>query len=515
MAATISPLWRFVVTDLNGATLTILDHLASDRSVTPKLNEPLEVSGMVPSDSSEVNILHTDGFPFVAEGVRQLYCFRRESDTSPYYTIRASTLILQVSDASGTGDARSQFTAWDPWQYLFSVPVLAADGKPLPKEGSEYSSAFSADAIIVDLLENASLWSSITAPAASQDSFIDWSPTSGGTIETCSGWTSGYKIQQGTSIGQAILDIVTTGYCDVVLNPIYDPVNRPGILCSLSIFNQNPPYYGVGSYNYAAVFAWDRPGRSVVSVDNIYDGSQRANTIQYFNGQGGPPVTKLTDAASVVTYGDYWSQQFFPAQTFDVAVRTIAAEQLVLRKSFKETLTIHPAPERSPEPFVDYYLGDRVPVYVSNNMRQVIPPVPTTNANINLVNSASIVVHSTAGFPVTGTIVLLGGNVTYTGTTATAFTGCSGHPATAGGELIISYGIIAWQRIYGIPVDIDDNGVETVRELLVGPVGPAPPVGGNGTIFPPVNVFTTNQRNARNTKRIGAVSTSQKTVITV
>lgn len=106
MAATISPLWRFVVTDLGGATLTILDHLASDKMVTPKLNEPLEVSGTVPSDNSEINILHTDGFPFLAEGVRQLYGFRRESNSSPYYTIRASTLILQVSDASGTGDAR-------------------------------------------------------------------------------------------------------------------------------------------------------------------------------------------------------------------------------------------------------------------------------------------------------------------------------------------------------------------------------------------------------------------------
>jgi hypothetical protein len=31
-----------------------------------------------------------------------------------------------------------------------------------------------------------------------------------------------------------------------------------------------------------------------------------------------------------------------------------------------------------------------------------------------------------------------------------------------------------YQRIYGIPIEIDDNGTETVRELLVGPVGSAP-----------------------------------------
>ena len=33
---------------------------------------------------------------------------------------------------------------------------------------------------------------------------------------------------------------------------------------------------------------------------------------------------------------------------------------------------------------------------------------------------------------------------------------------------------IVYQRIYGIPVEIDDNGTETVRELLVGIVGAAP-----------------------------------------
>ena len=504
-----------MVTDLSGATLTILDHLASDKMVTPKLNEPLEVSGTVPSDNSEINILHTDGFPFLAEGVRQLYGFRRESNSSPYYTIRASTLILQVSDASGTGDARTRFTAWDPWQYLFSVPVLDGLGGPLPSTGSVYSSAFSADAIILDLLENASLWSSLTAPAAAQDMFIDWSPSSGGTIQTCSGWANGYEIQQGTSVGQAILDIVATGRCDVVFNPIYDPVGRPGILCSLSIFNQTSPTYGAGSFNYPAVFAWDRPGRSVAAVDNLFDGASRANTIQYFSGQGGPAVPKLKNAASIAIYGDYWSQQFFPAQTYEQAVSTVAAMQLELRATFKETLTISPAPERSPEPFVDYYLGDRVPVYVSNRMRQAVPAAQNTYAGVNAINSGIVTVHTTAGFPATGSFIVLGQYTTYTGKTSTTFTGCSGHPATVGGELVIAYGILAWQRIYGIPVEIDDNGVETVRELLVGPVGGPPPVSGGNSPFRSIMVATTNQRNSRNTKRIGAVSVKRNGTFTV
>jgi hypothetical protein len=92
---------------------------------------------------------------------------------------------------------------------------------------------------------------------------------------------------------------------------------------------------------------------------------------------------------------------------------------------YKQTFTAHPAPERAPEPFRDYNIGDRVPVGVSQNLRQPLPPW------------------------------------------------WDGSPPV-GDETLV------WQRIYGIPVDIDDNGTETVRELLVGPIGNPPPVTGPG-----------------------------------
>lgn len=427
MTSLISPLWRFLVTDLGGVSLTLLDNLASDRSVTPKLGEPLEITGMVPSDSDYVNRLHTDGFPLLAEGVRQLYAFRRESDASPYYTVRGTGLILQVGDASHSGDARTRFTSWDPWQYLFSRPVLVSSlnsadglaGRLISTNGIRYLPTVTADNIIKDIFATMFTYSSITGsqPTAARRGFIDYGQTAfyTGTVQTCATFTDGWKIEQGTSVGQALLDLMSTGYLDIVLEPIYDPVNRPGLLCQLSIYSQSTPHTGAGDYNYNAIFAWDKPGRSLVGVDNLYEGSQRANYIQFYNGPGGPPVGVLPgtggtpsgvkDDSSILTYGIYWSQQWFPAQTLEKAVIAIAAEQLALRKNFKETLTVNPAPERSPEPFVDYYLGDRVPVYMSDNMRQ-----------------------SLSGF----------------------------------------------QRIYGIPVEIDDNGVETVRELLVGPTGSPP-----------------------------------------
>jgi len=104
----------------------------------------------------------------------------------------------------------------------------------------------------------------------------------------------------------------------------------------------------------------------------LFDGLGRANVVQFYNGQGGPAVTQQTDATSIGIYGEYWAQQFFPAQTKPSAVIAMAQQQLGLRKDVKQTLTINPAPTRAPEPFVDYGLGDRVPVYASNRLRQAV-----------------------------------------------------------------------------------------------------------------------------------------------
>lgn len=527
MTSTISPLWRFLVTDLDGSSITLLDGLASERMVTPRLHEPLEVSGTVPSDSPYVNRIHTDGFPLLAEGVRQLYCFRRESDTSPYYKIRASTLIMQVNDAASTGDARSRFTAFDPWQYLFNRPVLQSslgtigesgnpgvNGELITRDGLYYPESLGANTIIQDILLTSLTYGDASAPTAARKCFID---PAGGTIESCpapgtsSGGPGAYKIQQGTSIGEVFKNIVDTGACDIILLPIHDPVGRPGILCELNIYSGASPSYGAGSFRYRSPFAWDRPGRSVTGVNNLYDGSSRANHILYYyespgGGTGGPPIATYSspsfrDPVSIATYGEYIASQFFAGYD-KAAVSAMADQQLELRSTFKQTLLMNPAPERAPEPFVDYYLGDRVPVYVSNNMRQEVPPgISTEVTAVHPANSATVVVASTNGFGSWGSFVMNGVITSYTGTTPISFTGCGPHPATVGGEKVVLIAVFAWQRVTGLHVEIDDNGVETVRELEVGPAGGAPPVADR--VQTQFNTATATSR--RQSRRAGGV----------
>ena len=471
--------WRFLVTGVGGGGISILDHLATGRIITPKLNEPLEVSGVVSSENPSVNQVRADNLPFVAEGARQLYCFRRESNEAPYYTIRASTLIMQVDDAAVSNAATTRFTAWDPWMYMFSRPVLQSDfangnkytgeadyinGTPIGGNGLIYGPNQTTAAIVLDMIATTQAYPSgadelgnpiaSAAPPSAQDCFIDATTLPpNGTFSPVGNFFGpyGYKIEQGTSLGQALQDMCSTGKMDIVFHPIYDPIVRPGILCEVELMSQESSDVasqtdrGAGIINYSAIFAWDRPGRSTTGMDNLYDGTGRANVIQGYNGQGGPPVPLQTNVDSIKIYGDYWAQPFFPKQPSEGAAVSLAQEQLELRANGKQTLTVNPAAGRAPDPFLDYNIGDIVPVYASTQMRQAMPPDPSPALN----------------------------------------------PP-----------VIAWQRIYGIPIEIDDNGSETVRQLIVGIVG-GPVIGG-----PPVGTLRTTQvsigASSRPTQRVGA-----------
>lgn len=367
-----SPPWRFVTTDLNSVTATFLDGLATNRRITPVLNQPCEIVATVPSDDQTVwSDDIGDGYPNVAEGVRLLYCLRRDMDgTAAPWRCRAAGIILKVTDRGGSDVPLTEIRAWDPWQYLYRRPVVNLDGE-LPCEavdsqgdaldpecqGFTYLASRGSD-IVLELLVNTTL--------NQGETHIDYGSVFWqGTIENTEVIPE-LLLQQGSSIGEAFDALIETGTLDIVLDPVYDPTNRPGITHELSV------YAVAGSPRYEAVFAWDKPSRSLVELDADYDGNERANQVQYYAGQGGPPVPLQTDGASTALFGESWAQQFFPGQTKASAVEKMAYRQLQLRSRGLRTFTLSPAPERSPVPFLDFNLGDTVPVYASNRLRQPV-----------------------------------------------------------------------------------------------------------------------------------------------
>ena len=160
-----------------------------------------------------------------------------------------------------------------------------------------------------------------------------------------------------------------------------------------------------GAVRNDAVFAWDLPGRSVVDVSQQLDGDQLANVVQGYAGLGGTPVTQQTDAASIAKYGRYWSQIFEVGQTSRYAVEALALAQLKINRNGGRSIAFDPAPERAVLALRDYGLGDYVPLWASKNLRQPIAP--------DLDNPPN-----------------------------------------------------GYQRVYGIPLEINDNGVEQVKSIL-------------------------------------------------
>ena len=359
-------LWKFFIAELDGTGITEYSKLASARSVELALNQPLKVSGTVPSDNTLVNLPYPNPLgslfggddSYLSEGIRLLWAFRKESDTPPYYTVRGATLVQLVEDAAEQDDARTSFVGYDPWQLLLSRPVVNSDGDLPGVFGMSFSNTLPTT-IIGNLLK----WTI----AATGHAYIDGSLAFGGTtfyagtIETGT-VTIDINFPRGTTVGEAWRMVCDLGVCDIVLNPIYDPFNRPDYLVELNVYNQ------AGTTRDEQRFAWNQPGRSLVGLNRQIDGTVRANEVTFGAGYAGtntPTITPTTDVDSIAKFGVYYANQMFPAALSAAAVSPLQDQQLALRKGGRTTVSFRPAPERSPEPWVDYQLGDRVPVFAS------------------------------------------------------------------------------------------------------------------------------------------------------
>jgi hypothetical protein len=399
--------WRGIVTDINGETITLLDHRATDRSILYTLNGPAYHSGQVASDDVEINRPFPDpNDPAAVTNNRRLvYLFRREprlAPCGPPYVCRFGGILMNVED-QGADAPTTRYTAFDPWQYLMSRPIRNPNTGALPPlDGLKFNAKDSprASEIAYSFLVQSELFEGET--------HIDFSDLS--LLPPSSILTNGITFTEGTSVGEAWQQLCDTGTIDIHLDPFYDPNGTPGKVCKLRFV---PQANGVaaGPVRYGTIMAWDLPGHSLSAISRMVDGTRLANTIAFFAGEGGVAVGNQTDPASIAAYGQYWAQQFFPDTHDRVKVALLAVAELAIRRNGARSLTFDPTPERTEIPLRDYGLGDFVPAWASRNLREPI------------------------------------------GIDYAAFD--ANDPGGSG-----------YQRIYGIPIDIDDNGVARVRGIL-------------------------------------------------
>jgi hypothetical protein len=385
------PPWRWVVSELldDHQTLTFLDKLSFEAEANYILNRSWTARLSVPADNPEVRIVDDDGFPFVDEGDRILRGFRREGGSGPggqRWVCRYAGTILQTEDTGETEDARTILNAVDPWQILYSRPMVDHLG-----EFPDTAGFFSFDdtqlgVIALTFLRNTILNHGPVGIDMGDTAFAGMDPLI--PVPGTGYWGSNYPApwgqriksvyenttqidvayQNGLSVGEVWDQLVQTGAIDIVLTPIYDPINRPSYTHEISIYNR------VGSQATDAVMAWDKPSRNVVRMNHVKDGFKRVNKVRYYENMGGPPVAggvPFVDVPSIGRYGEYWAQQFFPGKV-EQAVMAFAELQLLLRAMGIDTVSLEPTSERAPFLFTEWFLGDTIPVYASAKMREAI-----------------------------------------------------------------------------------------------------------------------------------------------
>jgi hypothetical protein len=402
----ISPPWRFIVAYLDpnsltrrGASLALLDRLATARTLTYELDTPAQAQGTVDSDNPNVWLTTDssagyDGQPYLAEGNRLLYAFRREgaydADTGLYapWVIRFAGIIMQINDVPSGDQPKSTFTAFDPWLYLYNRPVVDSagnlpgrDGISSTKTGTgtyDFPTKKAGDLILTLLKRTIHYHGNV---------WIDAGTPYGGTIYYGSSGASlgdtpqiDITFSAGMTVGEAWKQICDTSAVDIALRPVYDPLHRPGYLAELAIHRT------LGQERPGAIMAWDLPPRSLLSLDRLEDGSQRVNIAQFLT-QGGVPVQPpAIDGVAPLTepgqpsqhwFGEYWGTQTQTGQAQVNAttgiIWALMNEEVKVRKWRSTTIRLDPAPARAPIPLSEYNLGDQVPIYASKRLRRQIP----------------------------------------------------------------------------------------------------------------------------------------------
>lgn len=369
---------RFVITDLTGAITTILDRSLLQGEIQANFLQSWQITFSVRSNDPAVNVIFSDGDPLLAQSNRLVYVFIREDpDSGGAWVCRASGICMSPQDQADADTGTTRFIAYDPWEYLFGRPCWAdGSGTQIGPNGILFTAAAfpgGAAQIAATLLA----W---TIESEGVGCFIDAGLTYAGTFH----WTGtiedtpaiDFTVQQGMTLGDAWNQLVSTGDnpassgpfngCDIVLEPIWDPTNRPGYLSQLSIYNL------AGNVEPVAEMSWATFNRTATTADREHDGTPGnfINEADFRIGQGGlqpTPGFVPTNAASVAKYQPYWQTQFFPGQNSGETVEALAYQALTLGKQGKRTFTVDVDPIRCTAlPFRDYNPGDFIPVLAPN-----------------------------------------------------------------------------------------------------------------------------------------------------
>lgn len=410
--------WRFVLCDLLGIPISVLTQ-AQDKQLKFPLNRPASLSFTIPADIAEVNTIYQDdGYndPVLCTGTRIIKAYRRHSAGGGNWYLQQNFIVWDIQD-NGDGDTtRCSVNCYDGLQILRRRLIRKDAFAPTETvrfngadDGSGDLTGYPGDQIAKDLIDNTNSLLAYPTP-------ISTNVDDGATFETAPRQNRAWDQQY---IMDGLIECCDTGLLDVWVTPLE---RQDGILWA---FHASPMRRTaeVDELTFLTrpevVLSYNAPGRSAWNFDRTESMETLSNAVNMFAGSSTGPTVAIADAASQLKYGIYESAEVVSDITSPTAVEALATEELLLRKERRQMITLLPTPGLSPAPWASdgslaYFLGDTV---------QVIAGV--------------------------------GGNQG-SGTGLRSWT---------------RSGVVGAQRIYGISVEIDDDGLEQISGIDTSPDG--------------------------------------------
>lgn len=349
--------WRFAVLGKvagNWKKITMLSGLAADLELLYQLNRSTMLTFSVPSEDPRVCILHTDGHPYIDVGRRWILGYRKSPPSlAPYpgnWELKYAGRIWQVQDTADGTTGRTMVTCFDALKHLEKRIARMADGT-FRKQVRFW--AVPGTTIAKDLVDRTQTYAGTCR--------ID---TDGGVWVDSSIITAEYDQKY---VLPALLDITNTGTFD--LNPTY----LDGSAGDFMTLGGKPR---LGSDKPGVRLGYAAPPRRATNYDRTISLDNLANSVGLWGKTSKGPFVTQEDTDSQDEFDVFEDFQVMSSIYNPTLLQMLADEEVFLRKSPNDLITIVPTPEDAPRFFNEYFIGDTIQI------RSGMPPYPETREAI-------------------------------------------------------------------------------------------------------------------------------------
>jgi hypothetical protein len=265
--------YQFELYDRDGASLGDISSVCYDRGRVKLLNGPQVVTGTVPSWHELVNATEADGLPTLAEGYR---CLRVRKSGAIVF----NGIVWHVEDDGDETTCETRFTAIDPMGAFWPRRVARdADGDfSLPSFMQDFTTG---PEIMAEILAN-----SITHEG---ELGLDVGTAAGGGADV-----SAAPVDWPMSIGDVYMTLVRTGELDAVITPLDGTGSSGRIMGEVDLYNGD-----FGTDRTASVVFEYAPGSGVGNVSRFRRTGDMANILNKYYKYLGPKLDEQHYAGNI------------------------------------------------------------------------------------------------------------------------------------------------------------------------------------------------------------------------